>query len=175
MSLTQPRYQVVSPASFAPQIGSFVAMLEHCRESVLDSVKDLTPAQLAHQHDVKSNPIGSLLAHVAAVEWFYAVVSVEGKQPLPQEWADWGSYLRLTPATWAATRDQTVEQHVERLTRIRERTLSGLAGKDDGWLEGTFRLPWTPEPANNRWALYHLLEDELNHRGQIRWLKSRLS
>lgn len=174
MSLSQPQYQVVATPQYTPEVGLFVAMLEHCRESVLDCVRDLTPEQLNYQHDEEANPIGALLAHMAAIEWFYTVVSIEGKQPLPHEWGEWGAHLRLSSAAWAAAKDQPVEQHVERLRRVRERTLSGLAQKDDAWLLRTFSLHWTPEPANNRWALYHLLEDEFNHRGQIRWLKSRL-
>lgn len=149
-------------------------MLENSRVTMLDGVKDLSVAALDHQHDEKSNPIGALLAHIAAVEWFYCCVSVEGTQPSGAEWGEWGAYLRLSPATWAAVKGQTIEQHIERLERIRTRTLAGLAKRDDQWLDGTFALPWTPEPANNRWALYHLIEDELNHRAQMRWLKSRL-
>ncbi|MEP6835531.1 MAG: DinB family protein [Gemmatimonas sp.] len=174
MSLSQPRYRVIPPSAYTPEIGSFVAMLEHCRESVLDSVKDLTVAQLDHQQDDKANPIGALLAHMAAIEWFYVVASFEGVQPQPHDWGEWSVFLRLTPATWAAAKGQSIENHVERLARIRVRALAALEKRDDAWLSGTFSLPWTQELANHRWALYHLLEDELNHRGQIRWLKGRL-
>lgn len=30
------------------------------------------------------------------------------------------------------------------------------------------------EPTTHLWAWYHVMEDELNHRGQIRWLCARL-
>jgi hypothetical protein len=28
---------------------------------------------------------------------------------------------------------------------------------------------------NAHWAWFHVAEDEINHRGQIRWLRARLS
>ena len=174
MTLSQPRFQVVPADGYSPQLGSLVAMMEHCRASVLDSVVGLSTAALDHQHDEKANPIGAMLAHMAAVEWYYQVASIAGQQPTGSDWAEWGAFLRLTPATWAAAKGQTIEQHIERLALVRARTLSGLTTKDDAWLLDTFALPWAQEPANNHWAWYHIIEDELNHRGQIRWLKSRL-
>lgn len=174
MTLSQPRFQVIPAEGYTPQIAALVAMMEHCRESVLDSVAGLSTAALEYQHDEKANPIGAMLAHMAAVEWFYQKASIEGTQASGADWAEWGAYLQLTPATWAAAKGQTLAQHMDRLANVRARTLAGLLTKDDAWLAGTFALPWTPQPANNYWALYHIIEDELNHRGQIRWLKGRL-
>ncbi|MEO7997632.1 MAG: DinB family protein, partial [Gemmatimonadaceae bacterium] len=133
MTLTQPRFQVVPSGNYSPLISSLVAMLEHSRESVLDSVAGLSVAALDHQHDEKANPIGAMLAHMAALEWYYNAVSIDGAQPSGQDWAEWGAFLRLTPATWVAARGRTLEEHVERLQRVRTRTLSGLASKDDAW------------------------------------------
>jgi len=63
---------------------------------------------------------------------------------------------------------------VERLLVVRERTLDGLRAVDDAWLARSATLPWLRRPATHLWAWYHVMEDELNHRGQIRWLRSRL-
>ena len=86
-----------------------------------------------------------------------------------------GTLLRLTPATWEITRGQTIELHVDRLNNLREHSIAALAAKSDDWLQQSFMLPWLPLPSNNLWAWYHVMEDELNHRGQIRWLRQRLS
>jgi hypothetical protein len=46
-----------------------------------------------------------------------------------------------------------------------------LAARDDAWLERSV----TPAPRiNAHWAWFHVAEDEINHRGQIRWLRARL-
>ena len=174
MSPDTPRFQMVTPAGFTPVVGSLASALIHSRASVIDSVKDMTVSQLDHQHDDRANPVGALLAHIATVEWFYGVASIEGRQPAGNEWAERGVFMRLGAAAWAAAKGQTIEQHLERLARVREKTLAGLATKDDAWLEGTLVLPWTTELANHHWAWYHVVEDALNHRGQIRWLKARM-
>ncbi len=43
---------------------------------------------------------------------------------------------------------------------------------DDEWLWK--ELPWNEQAANNYWMWYHVYEDEINHRGEISWLKSRI-
>ena len=45
------------------------------------------------------------------------------------------------------------------------------ATRDDDWLEA----PLAALPRMNaHWAWFHVAEDEINHRGQIRWLRARL-
>ena len=57
------------------------------------------------------------------------------------------------------------------LARTRAETLAALAQRDDAWLEA----PLAAKPAlNAHWAWFHVAEDEINHRGQIRWLRARL-
>jgi uncharacterized damage-inducible protein DinB len=174
MSTESTRYQIIPAAEHTPLVGAVVAMLENARASVIASVHGLSPDDLSHQVDEKANPIGSLLAHIAAVEWTYVVMSLEGRQPRADEWATWGNYLRLSPDTWAATKGQSIEQHLERLHTVRAETLVRMSQTNDEWLLSPLTLVWTPEPSNHLWAWYHVIEDELNHRGQIRWLKQRL-
>jgi len=66
---------------------------------------------------------------------------------------------------------QLVLYGVHELAEARRVTLAGLASRDDEWLEQPLRAA----PAMNaHWAWFHVAEDEINHRGQIRWLRSRL-
>jgi hypothetical protein len=51
-------------------------------------------------------------------------------------------------------------------------TLAALAQRDDAWLEAPLRI--APN-LNAHWAWFHVAEDEISHRGQIRWLRARLS
>jgi len=54
---------------------------------------------------------------------------------------------------------------------VRQLTLESLAARDDAWSERSV----TPAPKINvHWAWFHVAEDEINHRGQIRWLRARL-
>jgi len=58
-----------------------------------------------------------------------------------------------------------------RLTTIQRATLEMLAMRDDEWLERS--VPVAPK-INAHWVWFHVAEDEINHRGQIRWLRARL-
>ena len=60
---------------------------------------------------------------------------------------------------------------VDELARVRRATLAALAERDDAWLEAP--LAAVPE-MNAHWAWFHVAEDEINHRSQIRWLRARL-
>jgi hypothetical protein len=56
---------------------------------------------------------------------------------------------------------------------VRAFTLDELARRDDKWVDETATF-WNGRKANNYFKWFHVFEDELNHRGQIRWLRSRL-
>ena len=68
-------------------------------------------------------------------------------------------------------RDQPLEHYVQELSNVRRLTLEALAARGDEWLERTL----VAAPAMNaHWAWFHVAEDEISHRGQIRWLRARL-
>lgn len=159
---------------YTPTVGAIVTMLDQARASTLEAVAGLSVAELDHQHDATANPIGAMLAHIAAIEWAYTVTTLGGAPPTGDEWARWMPLMRLGEGAWAAARGQSLEALVEQLAAVRERTREGLRRVDDAWLSQELTLPWLRQPATNLWAWYHVMEDELNHRGQIRWLRSRL-
>ena len=63
--------------------------------------------------------------------------------------------------------------YLERLRATRDETLSELARRDDAWLHEVYR-PWGETVMNNLYNWFHVLEDEINHRGQIRVLRKEL-
>ena len=149
-------------------------MLGYTRETTLAAVDGLSATELGHRHDTLANSIGALLAHVTAMEWYFLVTTIERRAAEAAEWGAWGAALRLGPAAEAAAQGKDLAWHQGRLAELRARTLAGLAAVDDAWLAGQFDLPWLRQPATHHWAWFHVAEDELNHRGQIRWLRGRL-
>ncbi|MGZ3506756.1 MAG: hypothetical protein ACXVAW_19740 [Vulcanimicrobiaceae bacterium] len=68
-------------------------------------------------------------------------------------------------------RDKPLEHYIHELSEVRRLTLDALAARDDEWLE----RPLIAAPAMNaHFAWFHVAEDEINHRGQMRWLRARL-
>jgi uncharacterized damage-inducible protein DinB len=158
-------------AGYAPTIGRLVGMLTYTRQTVLAAVAGLTVPQLDHLHDERSNSIGALLAHAAAVERAYQVMTFDERAPSPVEEAEWKAALELGAEGRRLLRGKPLDHYLTELESVRRCTLEELARRDDEWLEAPLRFI----PAMNaHWAWFHVAEDALNHRGQIRWLRARL-
>lgn len=157
---------------YTPTIGRLVAMITYARETTLRAVEGLTRDQLDHLHDERSNSIGALLAHIAAVERGFQLVTFEEREPSAKEHDTWRAALKLGDKGRRNIRDHDLPYYIEELRRVREATLDALAARNDEWLEAPLRIA----PAlNAHWAWFHVAEDEINHRGQIRWLRARLA
>jgi uncharacterized damage-inducible protein DinB len=164
-------YRILPLPGYTPTIGRLVAMLSYARQTTLRAVAGLTREQLDHVHDERSNSIGALLSHVAAVERGYQLVTFEEREPTAAENDAWSAALTLGDKGRREIRGHELPYYVDELQRTREVTLAALADRDDAWLEGPLRIA----PAlNAHWAWFHVAEDEINHRGQIRWLRARL-
>ena len=156
----------------SPQIARLVSMMRYVRGTTLDAVEGLSVEQLDHLHDAESNTIGGLLAHVAAVEEWYQSATLFGRELQPEDMGEWGAALDLGERARREIRGRPLADYLARLADVRARTLAELAARDDAWLEETAPF-WGGRPANNHFKWFHVFEDELNHRGQIRWLRAR--
>ena len=158
-------------AGYTPTIGRLVGMLTYARSTTLAAVEGLTIAELDHLHDAKSNSIGALLAHMTAVERSYQVLTFEDRTLSAAENELWSAALKLGANGRLSLKGYPLEHYLEELTTVRRVTLEALAARDDAWLERSVG----PAPRlNAHWAWFHVAEDEINHRGQIRWLRARL-
>jgi uncharacterized damage-inducible protein DinB len=156
---------------FTPTVGRLVAMLSYGRQTLLEAVAGLSRDELDHLQDAKSNSIGALLAHAAAVERFYQILTFEDHRPSEREEAPLLAALDLGDEGRRQLRGRDLQGYLDDLARVREGTLAALAERDDDWLE----RPLAAEPKMNaHWAWFHVAEDEISHRGQIRWLRARL-
>lgn len=166
-----PSFRVEPLPGYTPAVGRLVAMMTYSREVLLRDVKGLSVADLDHLHDSMSNTIGALLAHGAAVEWVYQVLTFEGREPTEEEVGPRLAALNLGDAGRSQIRGRDLESYLDTLAGVRAETLAQLALRNDEWLEA----PMSTEPdMNPHWAWFHVTEDEVNHRGQIRWLRARL-
>jgi uncharacterized damage-inducible protein DinB len=168
-----PRSQrwIAPVAGYSPVIGRLVCMLTYVRERTLAAVEGLTAAALDHRHDAESNSIGALLAHVAASERVFQILTFENREPTAAEHVEWHAVLNGATSGRGECRDRAAPDYVEQLSALRQVTLAALGERDDAWLERA--LPSAPE-LNAHWSWFHVAEDEISHCGQIRWLKARL-
>jgi uncharacterized damage-inducible protein DinB len=168
-------FVLASAPGFAPTVGRLVAMLTYTRWTTLRAVEGLTVAQLDHLHDERSNSIGALLAHIAAVEVSHQRLTFDGRSAVPDHAEELKIAEALGDEARRALRGRALTHYTELLRAVRDFTVTELAARTDAWLEepAPFALIGG-RPANNHFKWFHVAEDELNHRGQIRWLRQRL-
>ena len=166
-------YLIQDLPGFTPQIGRLVVMMNYARLTTVQAVEGLTTRHLDYLHDSQSNTIGALLGHIAAVEVAYQADTFEGRDLSERESREWNTFLELGEKARREIRGHPLEHYLRLLTEVRQKTLSAFAQRTDQWLDEQAPF-WGGQPANNYFKWFHVLEDEINHRGQIRWLRRRL-
>jgi uncharacterized damage-inducible protein DinB len=153
-------------------IAGLIDMLRYTRKTTIQAVTGLTPSQLDHQHDPASNSIGALLSHIAAVELWYQANTFDGREWSAEDHDQWIAAIEFRPELREKIGGWPLELYLDSLATIRARTERELRLRDEEWL---LRIePFEDRDANNYWKWFHVCEDEINHRGQIRWLRKRL-
>ncbi len=158
---------------FTPEISKLVVMMNYARYTTLMAVQGLSTGELDYVHDSQSNTIGALLGHIAAVEVAYQVDTFDGRGLSGEERRKWGAFLDLGEKARGSVRGHMLEYYLQLLHDVRAKTLSEFAKRSDDWLYEQTPF-WGGQPANNYFKWFHVFEDEINHRGQIRWLLKRL-
>ena len=158
---------------YSPELSRLVSMMYYIRFVTLESVKNLSVARLDYQIDEKSNSIGSLLKHIAATEYFFQSLTFEKRELNDMEIEKWKSALQLGESGRKNIRGNNLEYYLDILNRTRAQTLDIFKTKNDDWLYEVIPF-WNNKPSNNYFFWFHVFEDEINHRGQINWLKKRI-
>ena len=168
---------VITPeVGFSPHLGVLVSTLEWCREKTIDWVKDLTIYQLDYLYDENANSIGALLLHIASLEAAYQEMTFYGRNILnnPERIQKWRVPMYLGDQARREIKGHSVSYYLEELKAIRDQTVEQFRQYDDDWLWQVSSYGSRGQAANNYWMWYHVYEDEINHRGEISWLKSRI-
>ncbi|UFU00237.1 DinB family protein [Radiobacillus kanasensis] len=158
---------------FTPQIGHLVSQMNYVRKTTLEAVRDLTTYELDFLPSKDGNSIGALLYHMAAVEKGFQIEIFDGRSPNEQEMAEWGAPYSLGEKGREDIKGYSLEFYISKLEEVRSRTLQKFANLNDDWLYEN-RL-WDNHPSNNYFIWFHVFEDEINHRGQIRMIRKMLS
>jgi len=157
---------------FAPQIGRLVSMMNYVRSTTLSAVAGLGVHELDYLHDAQSNSIGALLLHIAGAEAGYQAATFGVSQSNEAEGQDWDAAVGLGERAKREIRGHDLDYYVGRLERVRATTLAELGRRSDQWLED-----WTStrsgQRVNNHFKWFHVIGHEINHRGQILWLRPR--
>ncbi|GIN87184.1 hypothetical protein J6TS2_35700 [Heyndrickxia sporothermodurans] len=166
-------YRIKQIGNFTDKIGQLVSMLEHTRAVTINEVSNLSQGDLDYLPNDRSNSIGSLLLHMASIEFVHQIISFEKRDLTASEYSRWGMALELGEKAREGIKKQLLKFYLEELSQVRENTLALLKSKNDSWLfeENTWD---NGVPHNNYYLWFHVMEDEISHRGQIRTIKRLL-
>ncbi|WP_123043625.1 DinB family protein [Cohnella candidum] len=166
-------YLITDIPGYTPQVSRLLSMMNYARYTTLSAVENLTSNQLDFLLDEDSNSIGMLLLHFAAVEFAYQVFTFEKRDLNKEEEAVWGPALDLGEAGRREIRGHELSYYVDKLNAVRERTFELFKTVGDDWLHQEEAF-WHQKPGNHYFMWFHVFEDEINHRGQIRLIRKKL-
>lgn len=134
-----------------------------CSAYALKKIADISQQQL----DAKLNghSIGSLLYHIALIEADWLYEEVLGGKWNPKIRSLFPQEDRNEDDTLSQIEGQTLDEHLHRLQCVRQELLFHFRLVDLKDWRTSRKLPHydvTPE-----WGMYHLIEHESHHRGQI--------
>jgi uncharacterized damage-inducible protein DinB len=168
---TGPKIQnIIQPLPHGvPEIGVWLWALEDSRQRTLATVENYTQAVLDWEPSWSGNNIATLLYHIAAVEvdWLYEEVlqqefPAEIDRLFPFDMRDAGGQL-------SKVCKESLEMHIQRLAKVRANLLSVFSVMTlDEFRRPRFLPDYDVTP---EWVLYHLLQHEAEHRGQIGEIK----
>lgn len=162
---------VSSLPGYEEEIGRWIWCLEDVRRTIKQRLSGISQSDLDTKIDERQT-IGSLLYHIALIEadWLYEEVLC----------SEWDPEIRaLLPLDCRAEDDslvhiegQSLEEHFYRLDKVREVFLSYFRAMDlTDWRKPRVLEQYDVTP---EWVVYHLIEHESHHRGQIFQLLSKL-
>ncbi len=173
MSNNNKDYLITDVEGYTPEISRLVCMMNYARSVTLDSVKDLTPSQLDYLLDEKANSIGALLMHIASTDFFFRILSFEKRELTPEEDKEWAPASYLDQPARDHIKGHRIDYYLEVLLKERNEVLDMLRTVNDDWLYEEVPF-WNDKPANNYFIWFHVIEDEINHRGQINLTRKRI-
>jgi uncharacterized damage-inducible protein DinB len=165
-------FLIADISGFTPQISRLVSMMNYVRYTTLSAVAGLGVDELDFRYDRQSNSIGALLLHIAAAEVGYQAATFYARDLNVDERHEWGAALELGERARQEIIGHELGYYLSTLEQVRATTLAELGRREDQWLEEQTSFG-SGQRVNNYFKWFHVFGHELNHRGQIRWLRSR--
>lgn len=158
---------------FGEEFSKLISMMAYVRATTIAEVQGLSAEELDFRFQEDANSIGMLLAHMDSVERFYQIDTFEKREVTEDDVLHLNPGLELGDAARGQIHSQPAEHYLQKLEESRKKTLDTFSTLPDSWLfeQAPF---WYNEPTNNYFKWFHVFEDELNHRGQIRLIKKML-
>jgi uncharacterized damage-inducible protein DinB len=149
------------PSELAPRVADYYAMMEKTREKLIRTVQGLETKQI----DFTPTPdriesIGTLLFHIAAVEWAWIFQDIGGQEMDYELWKHGFALREGIPQI----RGNDISFYLERLNKVRDAVFNRLKSFSDNQLGNLVEVD--DDIVSVEWILFHLIEHEAIHIGQ---------
>lgn len=133
---------------------------EQVREDLLVTIDQFEDHELIYTPFESAWPVGQIMLHIGSAEegWFGYVIN--------KELIAWPEYeMENYP---------TRESIKILLTDIHQRTKADLESWNLADLDRPIRLPWNDHELSLNWIIWHVLEHEIHHRGELSFVLGML-
>jgi uncharacterized damage-inducible protein DinB len=150
------------------ELGRWLWAMQDARDRTKQLVDSLAPEELDWTTTGVDNSIGAVLYHIALIECDYLCIDILGmddyfpdlKSLFPWEHRDETGHL-------ATAHGLTLGNHLKSLDAVRSRFLESVASFDRNKLSTPRSLPDWGYDITPEWTLYHMIQHESEHRGEI--------
>jgi hypothetical protein len=165
--MEERKFQIKFDKGVDHSIQYLIGILTDARTVTLNLVKKLTAEEVDWQYEPGWNTIGALLDHIAAVQQFFRIEYVEERKLTEEENNQLLPALDMGIHLPELIGIRSIEEYYKSLTDSHELLLSAL--QKIGFEDFVRVRPGYDEVegCNLAWVLYHMVEDEIYHRGQI--------
>lgn len=154
---------VSSLTGYEAEIGRWLWCLEDVRRTLITELTGMSQSLLDRKIGQRHS-IGTLLYHIALVEADWLYVEVLGTDWDPEISSLFPLECR-TESNLSHFEGESLEQHFYRLKKVREVFLTYFRSMDlNDWRKPRVLEQYEVTP---EWVVYHLVEHESHHRGQI--------
>lgn len=144
-----------------------LGMMKDSRTVTLKAVKDISVEELKWQPYPDCNPVGALLLHIYSVNEVLRIKYLKDRALTDEETEKHHANVSLGEHLPKVITDHPLEYYLDKLEASRNRLLSEISELDEAAFY-KIKKGYDPENGCNlAWVLYHIVEDEINHKGQI--------
>ena len=160
--------QLETDQKLTPRVAQFYSYMVEVRKNLLRMINDIDDLMVDYTPDERTvETIGTLLYHIAGVEWSWIVADIEGKEIPFEKWKY--AYPLSEDVNITQPVGKGVKFYLDLLEEVRNEVYEKLKEFSDDDLGRIVKI------GGNRfsieWILYHVIEHEAMHLGQISLLK----
>ncbi len=162
-------YRLTHTSNLTPKVAYWYSQMFEVRNRLINILKSINDTSVLdfspNEHKIET--IGTLLLHIAAVEWSWIFEDIDG---LKMDYEQWKYAFALKPSVKIPQlTGKNLNYYLDRLTDVRKQVHKRLLEFTDEDLNTVVSEP--PYTYTVEWIFFHLVEHEAMHIGQINVLK----